>query len=400
MGSPALAPFKSRDFRLMWIGALTSNIGSWMESVALSYYVASSAGKNSSSALVVAAGFLPSGLIGPIGSAMADRLNRRRVIIIGNLTTGVIAAIVAWWVGTGGATPLGLAGLNLLAGIAFAFSFPSFQTCLPEMVPREHLVAAIGLSNAQWNLGRVIGPACAAAAIYFGGISAALWLNAVSFGAVIVAVSMTRISSRIGERRPVFAALADGMRFARASVPMRRMLTLMVPTVLIGAPFIAFVAQMATNVHNGNERSTSLLTTAQGIGAVVAAFTLGSLTARFTTSRVLRVSVVMVGPALVAYGLAPTLLTAAIALMVLGTAYGYAFTSFSSVSQQSAPDAMRGRVLAVNSFVLGIGYPIGVLVQGQLADRFGLRQVTVCSGLILAAVIVAVSARRPVPAPA
>jgi MFS family permease len=387
--STTFAPFRSRDYRLVWTGSLLSNIGTWMETVALGFYVADTTGKNTWSAVVVAAGFLPSGVIGPIGSAMADRLDRRRVILVGNLIAGIIAAVVAVWVGSGSATPAGLAVLSLLAGITFAFFFPSYQTVLPELVPREHLVAAIGLSNAQWNLGRVIGPACAALAIWIGGIGAALWINAASFIFVIIAVSLTGISTRRGERRPVFAALVDGVRFARQSHEMRSMLWLMLPTVLVAAPFIAFVAQMATNVHDGGERATSFLTTAQGVGAVVAAVALGALTKRLGVGRVLATSVLVLGPALVLYGLAPSLWTAALALAAVGLTYGLSFTAFASVAQLAAPDEMRGRVLAVNSFVLGIGYPVGVLISGPLADAVGLRQVTVASGLIMLAVALA-----------
>ncbi len=381
--STTFAPFRSRDFRLVWTGSLVSNIGTWMETVAIGYYVADTTGKNSWSAIVVAAGLLPSGIIGPIGSAMADRLDRRRVILLGNLLAGIIAAIVAVLVSSGSASPGALALLSLLAGVTFAFFFPAYQTVIPELVPREHLVAAIGLANAQWNLGRVLGPACAALAIWLGGIGAALWVNAASFGAVMIAVSLAGVSARRGERRPVFAAVADGLRFARASSAMRDMLTLMVPTLLIAAPFIAFVAQMATNVHGGEEGATSLLTTAQGVGGVAAAVLLGVFTKRLGTARLLAMSVVSLGPALVLYGAAPGLWSAAAALVGVGFTYGLAFTSFNSVAQLAAPDAMRGRVLAVNSMVMGIGYPVGVLLSGPLADVVGLREVTVGSGALI-----------------
>ena len=92
-------------------------------------------------------------------------------------------------------------------------------------------------------------------------------------------------------------------------------------------------------------------------------------------------------PALVVYGVAPTLWLAAIAIVVLGLIYGYSFTSFMGVAQQSAPDELRGRVLAVNSFVLGIMFPVGALLQGQLADRVGLRWITAGSGVVLLAVL-------------
>ncbi|MDO8362027.1 MAG: MFS transporter, partial [Actinomycetota bacterium] len=314
------------------------------------------------------------------------------VLVVGSLASAVIAAALAMWVGgglfgEGPATPAGLAVVGFLAGCVSAFTFPSFQTTLPNLVPREQLVAAVGLSNAQWNIGRVVGPVCAAAAIGLGGIGAALWCNAISFVAVVVAVVLVKVPQPPGERRPVFGALADGVRFARSSPPMRSMLALMIATIAIASPFIAFVPQMATNVFGGGSAATSVLVTAQGVGAVAAAFTLGSATQRFGLPRVMVGAVAAICPALVLYGLAPWLWLAAVGLVLVGVSYGFAFTSFAGVAQEAAPDELRGRVLAVNMFVLGLLYPVGTLVQGQLADLTSLRWVTAGSGAVLATVV-------------
>ena len=388
MASASLAPFRSRDFSIMWAGALVSNIGTWMETVALGYYVADTTGKASWSAIVSAAGFIPGAIVGPIGSAMADRLRRRRVLIVTNTIAGLLAAFLAVWVGSGHATPLGLAVLGFVGGAVIMFGFPSFQVSLPDLVPREHLVAAVGLSNAQWNLGRIIGPAMAAIAIAIGGIEVALWVNAVSFLAAILAVSLVRLPHGKGERRPVFAALGDGVRFARTTPAMRRMLAVMIAVVAIGSPFIAFVSQIATNVFGGTETATSVLVTCQGIGAVAAAFTLGSMTTRYGSWRVMVVASLAFSVALVAYGASPQFWLAAVSLVFVGLTYGYAFTSFAGIAQQSAPDHMRGRVLAVNSFVLGILVPVGTLVQGAIADVTSLRAITAGSGVVLAMALV------------
>lgn len=396
MTSSSLAPFRSRDFSVMWVGALCSNIGTWMETVALGYYVADTTGRASWSAVVAAAGFVPGAIVGPVGSAMADRLRRRRVLIVTNTVAALIAAVLAWWVGTGDATPAGLAALAFVAGAVVMFGFPSFQVALPDLVPREHLVAAVGLSNAQWNLGRIVGPALAAIAIRIGGIEVALWCNAVSFLAVIASVLLVRLPHRPGERRPVFAALADGVRFARTTPAMRRMVAVMLAVVFVGAPFIALVPQIATNVFGGSESATSILVTCQGIGAVAAAVTLGGATERLGSWRLLVLSSFAFCGALVVYGAAPVFAVAAVALASIGLTYGYVFTSFAGIAQQVAPDEMRGRVLAVNSFVLGTMYPLGLLVQGVVADVTSLRVVTAGSGVLLAVVLVVMRITRPV----
>jgi len=381
----SLAPFRSRDFSIMFAGALVSNIGTWMETVALSYYVADTTGKASWAAVVGAAGFLPQAILGPVGSAMSDRLHRGHVLMASNAVQLVVAACLAVWVGGGGATPLGIAMLGFLNGCAGAFGFPSFQNTLPRLVPRDQLVAAVGLSNAQWNLGRIIGPSLAGIAIAIGGIGTALWCNAASFLAVIIAVAVVRIGPSSGEHRPVLGALADGFRFARTNLDMRRMVPLMIVVIAFGSPFVAFVSQMATVEFHGDEKSTSFLVAAQGIGAVIGAFTLGSSTGRWGLWRVMIASILVFAGSLVLYGSAPVIWVAAIGLVGCGFGYGSAFTTFAGVAQGAASDDMRGRALAVNTFVLGTLYPIGALVQGALADSVGLKRITAASGVLVLA---------------
>lgn len=391
---------------MLWTGALVSNIGTWMETVALGYYVAHTTGQASWSAVVAGATFIPNAILGPVGSAMADRLDRRRMLMTGSLASALIAAVLAVRVGSGAASPTELAIIGFFAGCASAFTFPAFQTTLPHLVPREHLMAAVGVSNAQWNLGRVLGPVFAAVAMSLGGVGTALWCNAASFFAVVLAAGVVRIPQIAGARRPVLGALADGVRFARSSPAMRRMLVLMMLTMALASPFIAFIPQMATTVFRGGPRTTSLLVTAQGVGAVAAAFSLGSVTKRWGLPRVMVGSVALLCPLLMVYGGVRVLAMSAVALALVGFVYGYAFTSFAGTAQEAAPDEMRGRVLAVNAFVLGFLYPIGSLVQGYVADRVGLRWVTAGSGLLLGLGVGAVyllritrSALRPVPVP-
>ena len=398
-GRRGVAPFRYRGFTILWTGALVSNIGTWMETVALSYYVAETTGKATWAAVVGAAGFVPSAVLGPIGSAMSDRLHRGRILVTTNALSALLTAALAIIVSTGRATPAIIAVLALCTGSVGAFGFPAFQNALPRLVPREHLVAAVGLSNAQWNLGRIIGPSLAGIAIALGGISAALWCNAISFLAVIGCVLAVRLEPSTGRRQAVWSALMAGFHFARTNVDMRRMVPLMVITILVGAPFVAFVSQMATVVFDGDERATAVLVAAQGVGAVVGAVTLGWATHRFGLWRVMAGSMAVFAGSLVLYGSAPTFWVAAIGVAGCGFGYGMSFTTFAGLSQGAASEDMRGRVLAVNTFILGALYPLGALVQGWLSDQVGLPWVTVGSGVVLAIglawrVVVIVS-RRP-----
>jgi predicted MFS family arabinose efflux permease len=256
-------------------------------------------------------------------------------------------------------------------------------------------VAAVGLSSMQWNLGRVLGPVAAALAISAGGVTTALLINAGSFFAVVIVLIFVPLTQVLGAPRSIVQSVKDGLAYARETPAVRSMLWLMMGTVLITAPFIGFVSQMATNVFNGNETTTSILITAQGLGAVAAGASLGALTARFGLSRVMIGMISLLVPSLLAYGSAPNVAISAVCLAVVGFAYMGSLSSFMSVSQRLAPPEGRGRAMMANNFVLGLFYPLGLLVQGILADVKGLRWVTVGSGLVLAVAIITARLLRP-----
>ena len=394
MALKSFAPFRHRGYLLVWSGALISNIGTWMETTALSYYVANTSSA-AASGLVAAAGFVPTALLGPLGGAWADRFDRRKVIALANAAFAVVAATVATLVATGHATPARLAVLSLLGGCMSAMSWPSFQAVLPDLVPPEDLVAAIGLASTQWNLGRILGPSAAAIAIAIGGVPAALWVNAASFLAVIAAVMLAPIPVRPSVRRKVRVAIGDAISFARTTPAVRAMVPIMVVVVLVASPFLGLVAQMATNVFGANQAGTSLLVTAQGIGAVAAGASMGSLSGRFGVRRVLVMSALVMVPALIAYGAAPTIGVAAVALVVAGGCYMGTLSSCTSITQRSASAEQRGRAMIVNNFILGAAYPIGVLLQGVVADHTSLRFVTIGSGVVLGVCAGAVALLRP-----
>ena len=360
-----------------------------METVALGRYVADTTGRAAWSGLIAAAAFLPTAFVGLIGGALADRASRRGLLIASNVIQAVIAVIVTVLVAGHHATPAGLTMLTLAAGCASAIGFPSFQAALPDLVPAEDLPAAIGLSSVQWNLGRVVGPALAGLAIVIGGIPVALGINAVSFLAVVVAVSLVAIpqAPATAERRPILSAVFDGFRIVRREPGLRVMNTTMCLNTLIAAPFIGLIPAMVRLVLQGGKGVNSVLVTAQGVGAVIAGLAIGGLIAKRGIRPVMLGTITVTGIGLVLYGLAPNIWLMAPALGVVGMAYMASLSSFSTIAQMRAPTELRGRVMSVNNAVLGLLYPAGLIIQGVLADRIGMREVTAGSGVVLLAVM-------------
>ena len=237
----------------------------------------------------------------------------------------------------------------------------------------------------------------AAVAIGLGGITWALAINTVSFLAAIAAVASVALPPPEPDaaHEPFRRALLGGWHRVRAEPGLRVSFTLLCLNTFVAAPFIALIPAMAVKVLDGDEATTGILVTAQGVGAVAAGAVMGGLVMRHGLRLTMVGAVAGTGPALIAYGLAPNLATMALALAALGFCYMVALSTFSTAAQQRSPDHVVGRVLAVNMAVLGALYPLGALIQGRIADAVGLRATTVASGMVLAVSLLFLRASRP-----
>lgn len=397
MPARSLAPFRHRTFALFWTGAFVSNIGTWMETVAIGAYVTDLTGRATWTGAVAAAGFVPIAVLSPVGGALADRLPRKAVLLTTTFVQLTLAAIltVLFVLGEPSAPLVTLVVFG--SGIAAAIGFPAYQALFPDLVPPEDLAGAIGLSSAQWNMGRVIGPALAGVVIHYGSYAWALGINAVSFLAV-VAVLVTLTLPRPERPSPdegIWAAIKDGIWFVRRDPGLRVSVAAMSVNTLLAAPFIALVPAMAIKVLDAGNAGVSVLVTAQGVGAVAMGVALGGLTAAHGSRRVLTGALTSLPVALLLYAYAPNLALSALGLVLVGALYLAAFSTFTTIAQVRAPNRLRGRVLSVNMVVLGVLYPIGSLVQGRLADAIGLRVTTALAGLLMAATVLAVRLARP-----
>ncbi|MHB1928732.1 MAG: MFS transporter [Acidimicrobiales bacterium] len=392
----SLQPLRHRNFALVWSAALVSNVGSWMQTVAVGVLVTARTGHPAWTALVAAAGFLPSGLLSPFGGVLADRVERRRLFLATTVGETAFAAVLAALAATGRPSAGAVTLLVLGGGCMAALGFPAYQAIMPDLVPRPELGAAISLSSAQFNLGRVVGPALAGIAIAAGGYTWAFGVNAASFGAVVVALLLLRLPPRAStaSNGSVVARLAAGAR-ATAADPACRWAVLLISVVaLTASPFIALVPAVALEALHGGAPATSVLVTAQGVGAVAGALALTPLVHRFGRRRLLVVDIAAVCAALVAYGLAPDLPLAAGAMVLVGAGYIGVLAGCSTTIQLHAPPELRGRILGIYMMALGVFYPVGALAQGAIADRVGVRAVTVGGAALLGALLAAVIARR------
>jgi len=396
----SLRPLRSRNFALIWTSALVSNLGSWMQTVALGVLVFDRTGRPGWAGLVAAAGFVPMGLLAPVGGALADRLDRRRWLIATTLAETLFALVLALLAAVHHDPPWVLVLLSFLGGASGAVGFPAYQAMVPDLVPAEDLLGAVSLSSAQYNLGRVIGPALAGLLLLSQNFALVFGVNAASFGAVVVALLLVRLPPPVhhGGSASMVARIAEGVRAARDEPGCRSAIAWISVVALLASPFIALVPAMAHVVRPSGwtlGSTTAALVTAQGIGAVAGALALPSLAVRFGRASMLRAVLVALPVLLVAYALSPGLAVALPLFVLVGAGYICVLSGLNTVVQLRAPVASRGRILSIYMMALGLIYPIGAVVQGQIADARGIRAVTIAGAALLLAVVVLVALVRP-----
>jgi MFS family permease len=307
-----------------------------------------------------------------------------------------LAGLLTVLTALGEAEPAVVTAIVFAAGCASALGFPSYQALLPDLVPHQELPAAIALGSAQWNLGRVIGPALAGIVIGLGSYEWAFAVNTLSFLAVVVAIAPLHLPLPSPQRREsIRASVAAGFRFVRGDSGLRAVTVYLALNSLLAAPFIALVPAVALKVFDEEKLGTSVLVTAQGIGAVAMALILGGLAHRVGLRNVVLSALAGLPFALVAYAYAPTLAVAAVCIFFVGMAYLGCLSGFNTVAQLRSPPALRGRVMSVNMMILGTMYPIGCVVQGAVADQVGLRATTAATAVLLGVVVLAVRTLRP-----
>jgi MFS family permease len=346
--------------------------------------------------LVAAAAFLPNGLLAPLGGALADRLDRRRWLITTTIAEAAFAGGLAALAFTGHEIPWLLSVMAFLGGTASAIGFPTYQAMLPDLVDKRDLLAAVSLSSAQFNLGRVIGPALAGVALVAGSAGWAFTANAISFGAVVIALVLVRLPAQARSAgEGIVRRMKEGARLAARIPGCRSPIVLIAIVALIGSPFIALVPAVAIEAFHKHAGGTSVLVTAQGVGAVAGALMLSPLARSFGRAKLVTAALFALPVALLLYGAAPSFALAVAAIVLVGACYIGVLSGLNTVVQVHAPPEARGRILGLYMLALGTVYPIGALLQGQLADLEGIRAVTAGSGVVLLATMTAVAAVAP-----
>jgi len=369
----AWAPLRHPLYRRLWAAQLTSNIGTWMQSVGAVWLMGSLSHSAALVALVQTATTLPIFLFGLPAGALADIVDRRRLLLVTQGWMLVCATLLGILAALDAVTPALLLGLTFALGAGVALNQPAWQAIQPELVPREDFPQAVALGGMSINVGRAIGPALGGVVVAVAGPEYVFIANAASFLAVLGALVSWRREPRStplpAER--VLGATRAGLRYARHAPSLRAVLVRTTLFILPASALLALLPVVARRHLGLGAQGFGLLLTAFGAGAVLAAYLLPRVRARVSFDvLVAGASLVF---ALVTLGLAfiPVAGIIAATLVVGGLAWLLAISSLNVAAQYSLPAWVRARGLGVYLLLFGGGSALGSAVWGVVAEAWG-----------------------------
>lgn len=371
-----LIAFQYRNYRLFWFGQLISVTGTWMQSLAQSWLVVDSLHANAFElAIVNVFQFAPILVLGLFAGVVADRFPKRVILMITQSTMGVLAAVLAWLVATGRVELWHVYALAFAFGLANAFDMPTRQAIVSEMVGREAIMNAVALNSALFNAARIIGPAIAGILLAALGAAWCFGINAVSYIAVIIGLSMMRITPLVGlVSGSAVQRLREGLRYIRHSPDIMRPIILIGVMSMFGMNFNVWLPLLAKNDFHAGASGFGLLFSAMGAGSLAGALSVAFIGKGPNRGRMLIGAAAMGGfELLLAFA-------AAVPLAVgfgMGALAGAGFCASNTTAtanttvQTTASDELRGRVMAVYTMVFSGSVPFGALISGGIAETFG-----------------------------
>jgi predicted MFS family arabinose efflux permease len=363
-----------RNFRLVWIGALTSSIGTWMQKVALAWLIVTLTGSGSAFFLGLESflGELPLLLFTMIGGLFADRRDRRDMILMSQIIQMLVALVLAVLIYTRRIDITHVLTLTLIVGCARAFGGPAYQSLLPTLVDKEHLSNAIALNSIQFNLAQVIGPFLAGAALAAFGMAACFGLNGISFLFVIAAILSLRdvhVPPRASES--MVAQFRGGLQFVQGSSNLRTVIALGFFAAFLGAPLLTFLPVITRDVFHRDVGFYTQLMTFSGAGAIMGALMVAWLGKNKHMGRTLLISLALFGTIMVGFGLSRRTSLSALILFTGGSLFVMCSSLTTSLAQLLAPPEFRGRVVSIFLVAILGGSPLGGLTSGWLVTRVG-----------------------------
>jgi len=379
--------FRYRDFRLMWLGACASTIGTFVQQFAQSWLVYDLTKDPFYLGLDLFLGQLPIILFSLVGGVFADRMDRRKMLLSSQyiqmtcafiLTALFLAHTVKVW---------HILSLSFVVGLGQSFGGPAYSALLPTLVPAEDLSNAIAMNTIQFNLARVLGPTLGGLAYATLGPTWCFALNGVSFLAVILSLMMIHVKFVPAKsKETILKSMSEGIAFILQREGLAALVFLAFSTTLLGFSLTGFLPVIVRTVFQGGPRTYQLLLVCSGAGSIVGALIVAASERLKGLGHVALLTLLALGTAIVGFAMSRWLPLSCVLIFISGAAIMASASLMLSLVQLIVSEQMRGRVMSVYSLAFRAGIPLGSLALGKLIPIFGITAALGGSGILLIAI--------------
>jgi predicted MFS family arabinose efflux permease len=379
--------FRYRDFRLMWMGACASTIGTFVQQFAQSWLVYDLTKDPFYLGLDLFLGQLPIIMFSLFGGVFADRLDRRKMLLTSQYIQMACAFLLAILFYTDVVRVWHILALSFVVGLGQSFGGPAYSALLPTLVGPEDLANAIAMNSIQFNLARILGPTLGGFTYTLLGATWCFTLNGVSYLAVIATLFMIRVKFVPAKsREPVLTSMAEGIRFIRRRDGMSALVVLAFCTTLFGFSLAAFLPVFVQTIFHKGPETYTLLLVFSGAGSVCGALIVAAMEKFKGQTRLTVLILAFLGFVIAGFALSTWLPLSCLLIFLQGVAIMASASLMLSLVQLIATDAMRGRVMSVYNLAFRAGIPLGSLVLGKLIPIFGVATALSGAGFMLVAV--------------
>ncbi|HET9015912.1 MAG TPA: MFS transporter [Thermomicrobiaceae bacterium] len=371
------------EFRNFWIGSIVSNVGSWMQFVALSWLILQLTNSAFYLGLIGLVQAVPGISITLVGGVLADRLDRRKVLLFTQTTFGLLALVLT------ALDVLHIVTIWEILLIAFcssavgAIDNPTRQALIPDLVGEDNIASAVGLNSAAWNGAAVVGPAIAGVLVALISTSGAFFLNGLSYFAVVWAVWIMRPRPRrAGPSRSILENLTQGLTFMRRDRRIWGLMLVMAIATLLGRPYTQLMPIFAQNVLHSGASGYGVLMGASGVGALVGAILVAPLGGSSRKGFLMLASTGLFGVSLLAFAGSRWFVVSLAILLVVGLSQTLLMGMTNTLLQLNVPAEMRGRVMSAYTLIPSGVMPLGAMVLGGIGSVVGVPP-TVAAGAAL-----------------
>jgi MFS family permease len=388
---------RHRNFQLFFSGQLISLVGTWMQTVAQSWLVYRLTGSGLQLGAVGFASQIPVFLFAPLGGIVADRSNRKHVVIGTQVASMVLAFVLAALTLSHYVKVWHVFVLAALLGVVNAFDIPGRQSFLVDMVGKDDLMNAIALNSSMFNGARVIGPAVAGVLVARLGEGWCFFANAVSYIAVIAGLMLMNVHAppRVSGKTSPWEHIVEGFQFVNRTAPIRALLILLGLVSITGMPYVVLMPIFADRIlHSGGQEFAALIGShdlgavrlgilmgAAGVGALLGALTLAVRTGVKGLGTWVTVCCAGFGVSLMLFAISKSFWLSVLLLVPVGYFVMLQMASSNTLIQVMVPDVLRGRVMALYSMMFMGMAPLGALLGGALSDRLGAPMTVAIGGI-------------------